>query len=204
MVFVIASGFARESIAAESCATTIGIDTTLANTTGGSVVGHSIGQSFVAVCTQIRSIAVWRHASQADSRIGMHLYIVEADSAGVPQVDRVVLDGATLVNPNGDGVHATEFRWEFDPPVVLPRPGVYAFFLRQNPCLGYFDVLATVPSVYPDGSGWESQRNEWRNCELRGPAMKLEHGDLVFEIAFGAGITPTRSRSWGRIKSIYR
>jgi hypothetical protein len=139
----------------------------------------------------------------------MHLYITETDSTGYPRLlppPAIVLDGPTVVHTDGDGVHPTPFHWEFDPPVVLPRPGTYVFFLAMDPCLVYFDVLSTGEDrgLYPDGILWLSGRTG--GCDLSGQyADAFPRADLIFKIEFcRSATTPVRPTSWGKLKVNYR
>ena len=184
---------------------TVGLDTTLANNYGGSAVGRSIGQSFHAPTRQLKSIAVWRAASQAKSVIGMDLHIFETDSAGTPRMDREVLDGPTIVRNDGDGIHDTEFRWTFDPPLELPAVGTYAFFLKQDPCLAYLDVIGRTgdPLAYPDGHAWSSQRGA--GCAfVPVPPEAHPDADLIFNAEFCVDAVPVQRRSWGQVRMTYR
>ena len=207
LVLFAMSGANTDVAASGSCdAISVGLDTTLANGYGGSNIGKSVGQSFFAPTPHLASITVWRAAVEFNFTIGMDLHIFETDSLETPQMDREVLDGPTIVHSDGDGVHDTEFRWTFDPPVELPAVGTYAFFLRQDPCLGYFDVIARGgdPMAYPDGHAWESQRGV--NCALVPFAAPSSYpdADLIFKAEFCVDAVPVRHSTWGRVKTIYR
>jgi hypothetical protein len=179
---------------------TIGLDPSQANTSGGAFLGHGIGQTFAARDTLIRSLTVWR--VEPTSTIGIHLYIVGTDSTGTPDATRIIQDGPTLSIP-GDGTYPVEFKWTFDPPVALPSPGEYAFFLFQDPCAIYFDVLGTTDSaLYADGQGWGTGRSD---CVMNGDLHTASGADVIFQIEFCHDVvTPTRKASWGKLKTIYR
>jgi len=185
------------------CATvTIGLEPSQAGNSGGAVLGDSPGQTFVAADTLMRSLTVWRVASQATNGIGMRLYITETDSTGFPELRRIVQNGPTIVHTDGDGVNPTPFHWAFDPPLALPKPGVYAFFLAQDPCLAHFDILTTAkgPGLYNGGNAWGSARG----CYLTGYPYAA-NGDLIFQIEFCSDeVSKTASSSWGKLKLIYR
>ena len=186
-------------------AISVGLDTTLARNSAGSAIGRSIGQSFFAPTRYLKSIAVWRVASQAQSVIGMDLHIFDTDSLGTPRMDREVLDGPTIVRNDGDGIHPTEFRWIFEPPLQLPEIGTYAFFLKQDPCLAYFDVISTGPNptAYPNGHLWLSQRGP--ACALVPiPPESIPLADIIFNAEFCEDAVPVQRRSWGQVKTIYR
>lgn len=184
----------------------IELDPSQAGGFGGSYLGRCVGQSFFAPETLVTSLTVWRAAIQAGSVIGMHLFLTEADSSGSPFLDRIVLDGPTVFNLGGDGVTPTPFTWTFDPPVVLPRVGYYAFFLCQDPCHVYFDVITTPEGVglYPDGIILQTGRSF--GCDLSsGYADEFPLADIIFRMEFCSDLpTPARPQSWGRLKQIYR
>ena len=194
--------------AAQTCATdTIGNDLSIANWNAGSLLGSTAAQSFIARDTLLQFLRVWRVASE-DSlwNIGIHLVITEADSNDIPLVRKpVVLNGPTLLIPNGDGVHPIEFKWTFDPPFALPHAGKYMFFLFQDPCAVYFDVLATHNyQVYSDGMLWASGRSGCSVASI-GSGSRIPQADLVFQIGFcKADAVPTRRHSWGELKILYR
>ena len=193
--------------AAPPCALdTVGLEISLANSSGGAFLGEAPGQTFMARDTLLRSLTVWRVAVQDTNLFGMRLYITETDSAGMPLTDRVVLDGPTIYNPYGDGVHPIPFEWVFDPPVALPRAGRYAFFLRMTPCvLGYFDVLGreSTEDLYPEGHYWRTARSF--GCVLLPRPSANPLADMIFRMEFcSAAVVPVLHRTWGGIKVIYR
>jgi hypothetical protein len=177
----------------------IGLDPSQANGSSGAVLGHGVGQTFAARDTLIHSLTVWR--VEPTSTIGVHLYIVGTDSTGRPDATKILQDGPTL-NIYGDGTYPVEFKWTFDPPVVLPSRGEYAFFLFQDPCAIYFDILATTPSLYPEGQVWGTGRSD---CVINGDLHTNPAGDDIFQIEFCRdAATPARKASWGILKTIYR
>jgi hypothetical protein len=186
----------------------VGIDTAFANNSAGDILGESVGQTFFAPETLLRSLTVWRVVEQTNLGIGIDPYIVEADSTGFPLTGHVIQHGPAMFVLHGDGVHPVQFTWEFDPPVRLPRRGTYAFFLQvpQSQCPGYFDVLGReddLENFYPEGQVWLSRRTD--ACTLRSNPDSFPNADLIFTIEF-CRETPTAVRhgSWGRIKSMYR
>ena len=160
----------------------IGLDTMLATNSAGSILGEPVIQTFLTPGPQtaIRSITVWRVASQAQNGYGIHLYIGKVDSTGFPIHRSPLLDGPTLTRV-GDGVHPTAFRFEFDPPFNLPRSGKYFFALV--PRGGYWDLLS-ARDAYPDGDMWGGSRT---CCSLIGyPTPLYRPADLIFTIEFCA------------------
>lgn len=186
-----------------------GLDTAQADTSVTAFLCRGFGQTFLATDTLIQAIRIWRppvppHIDAAPR----HLYITETftipgDPRVIPDVERILLDAGPVVNLVGDGTHAVEYRWVFDPPFALPRRGMF-----------FFDILASensswlIPAVttdpYPDGAAWETSRE--LNCRPGPPFGDTPpHLDLVFDIQFCAtGATPVLQKSWGRLKTIYR
>lgn len=191
---------------ADECSTSvIGVDVTHGQASEGDFLGHCVGQSFVTQDTLLRSLTVWRVPIQAGSLIGMKPYIKELDSLGVPRLDRTVYVGETLVNASNDTINPAMFRWEMDPPIALPHRGGYAFFLGQDPCLAYFDILAASHDVelYPQGTAWVTART--RACVPELTSIERRPTDLIFLLEFcRTGITGAKTHSWGQLKLLYR
>jgi hypothetical protein len=182
----------------------VGVDTSLADERVGAIDGEAPGETFVAADTLIRSVTVWRHPVEANNSTPMKLWITEVDSAGMPLIGQVVFEGPALSVPYGDGIHPIKVQYSFDPPVALPHRGRY-FFAIQELCLGYFDLLTTTVDAYPDGSAWRTGRSNFSDCILAFDVSRLIRPDLVFTIEFcNTRTTPTRTRSWGQIKVLYR
>jgi hypothetical protein len=196
--------------AAASCSTyTVGIDTSLATTSAGDILGEAVGESFFAQDTLLASLTVWRVASECAFGGGIKLFITRTDSTGAPQVGQIVLDGPTLYVTACDGVHPTAVQWNFDPPLVLPGRGEYAFFLQIPPeqCPGYYDFIGreAVPDAYPQGQTWLTSRTAFSGCGLRSPVLSYPASDIIFTIAFcPTSLVPTRDSSWGAVKIRYR
>jgi hypothetical protein len=193
---------------ADTCeVNTVAVDTSLASSTTrmGLRCGEAGGQVFVAVDTLIRSVAVWRDAVQTPYGGNLKLWITEADSAGVPQVDRKVLDGPVITVPFGDGIHHIKMEWTFDPPFALPRRGNY-FFAAQDWCRGHWGLLVSPADVYAGGKAWRSGITcfDEGGCYLWRPPNRLISDDLVLTIEFCQTSTPVLPVSWGRLKVIYR
>jgi hypothetical protein len=199
---VSAPGFAR-GLETPCARDTIGLDPSQAGNSAGAVLGDSPGQTFFAADTLILSLTVWRVPEEWNNGIGLRLYVTETDSTGRPDNFKVLQNGPTIVNRHGDGVNPTPFRWEFDPPLALPGPGTYAFFIAQDPCLVYFDLIGTSEGagLYPDGCLWTSGRG----CYLSGYPRPFCLADLIFQVEFCTDrITAIKTESWGTLKLIYR
>jgi hypothetical protein len=181
--------------AAPSCAaSTIGVDTSLANNSGGTLL-DSVGQTFLATDTLITSLTLWAVAG-GQTYSSVTAMIVATDANGVPTTQRLWVSPPLTVPGN----QAKAFTWTIDPPLALPRAGLYAWFI----CSTIMDLMVVTGSdPYPGGEMW------WAACRgACGPGCNthvVEGGDFVFNVTFCADhSTPARPPTWGRLKSIYR
>jgi hypothetical protein len=170
----------------------VGIDTTLGDGIGPVVIFGSIGQTFKTQDTLVTSLTVWR--------LPWGLYhllrprIVDTDSTGKP-IATTVWEGPAL-SLGDDPSGRTPYTWTFDPPLVLPHRGSFAWYV----CSGDINMLAALTDPYPDG-------NAWRECRgVCGPGCRnAQSYDLVFNITFCSDrATAARRQTWGQLKTIYR
>ena len=182
----------------------IGVDTSQATGLGGPILGEAEGEVFLASDTLISTITVWRIASEDTNYTGWHLFITTTDSTGAPAPDAILLDGPTIVNPYGDGIHIIPMRFSFSPPFALPRPGKYYFAIQADPCDGFFNMVFNDSNAYADGEFWRNGRTFFSGCHLRNYPEQFPSADLVFTIEFCDPTTPARPLTWGRLKSRYR
>ena len=190
------------SAAAADCSTrSIGVPTSMANGWVGVVFGHAAGQVFVAADTLVRSFTVWRTASQDTNYAGMKLYITEADSTGYPHATSVILNGPTVYNYFGDGIHPVPFEFVFDPPFSLPHKGLFCFAVQAVPCDATWNILSSNLNPYSGGHAWDFGRS---TCFLRTSPESYPLVDLAFEFKFCDSATPVHETTWGRLKTIYR
>ena len=189
-------------------ADTIGIGSSLADGSGGAVFGEAPGQTFYATDTLMTFLRAWRVAAEDSNVIGMRLHLMTTLQSGVPNLSNILVDGPTLVRRFGDGINPIEFMWRWDPPLVLPGRGLYAWFLTQDPCSGLWDILAKSDGAYYlQGDAWYTPRS---NCVIDPPTMqpRLRHfpnADFVFQVGFCRDATTSVRRSnWGALKMLYR
>jgi hypothetical protein len=143
---------------------------------------RGFGQVFLANDTLIHSISVWRPARPESDAYARRLFITEADSLGRPITLNVLLAGPSIVNKVGDGVHPVEYRFVFDPPFALPRPGKYFFDILADEFSAFY-ILATAKNSYPDGQAFLT--GPTADCSR--PATPHDRGpllDLVFTVEF--------------------
>ena len=181
-----------------------GLDTTFGNWSYSPIFGSDEAQSFWADDTVITALNVWRPAGNR-STIGATIYITEADSTGMPLYYGVYRAGPTVTVYDSDPPGGLiPMRFVFDPVVVLPARGEYAFFLQPEACWpgAAWYILSDLRDDYSRGSHWTTSR-ALSSCRLT-PALG-EAGDLIFEVEYCHDtVTATRKSSWGMLKARYR
>jgi hypothetical protein len=187
----------------------VGLDPAIWNASASTFLGEAVGQTFLARDTLISRLTVWRPPNLPNV-LGVHLFITGVDTTRNPprpNTGDILLDGPTLhVYDSDPPGQLVELSFVLDPPLSLPRPGLYAFFLQTEDCnQGEFDIIANSGNPYPYGIYWQTGRVS-SPCYLRGVAGGGDILDLIFDIEFCRPdqLTPVLKRSWGQIKSIYR
>ena len=183
---------------------TVGVDTSLATDQYTFVLGDAIGQIVVAPETLISSITFWRSAYIDTGYTGLHLYIVGTDSLGRPNTADVIANGPTVYNYYGSLGRPTPFRFEFNPPLALPRRGKYEVAMQSDPCDWVFYFIYSRKDVYPDGEVWWHDQTALSGYRLRINPEEFPAWDLVFQIEFCGPMTPTLPSTWGAVKDRYR
>ena len=186
----------------------IGLDTTQANTSRSPFLGKALGQSFEAEDTVITMITIWRWRGDR-SAVGAHLFVTAVDttlSPPRPDTRQVLLDGPTVLvydsSPPGNFV---QMDFVLNPPLILPRRGLYAWFLQADACNGgaVWNIAGNNADPYPFGNYWITGR-VISSCYLRDVSGGEIGTDLLFRIEYCVpSQTPTRRQSWGNLKLIY-
>jgi hypothetical protein len=134
----------------------------------------------------------------------MKFWITEVDSAGKPHTHLVVYEGPTISVVSSDTTKPTRIQYDFDPPISLPRPSQYCFWI-QEVCTGYADLQIDPSDDYPGGHLWQTYRSNFDGCILRDYPRSLVGADLAFEIVFcRVETTSARQDTWGSLKILYR
>jgi hypothetical protein len=181
----------------------VGVDSTAGTVSGELILGMAWGQSFVAADTVLLSATVWRIPSEAADPSPLKFWITEVDSSGTPHTHLVVYEGQTISVVAADTSRPTPIVYTFDPPVHLPRPGPYCFWV-QEVCTGYADLLIDPHDDYAGGSLWNTHRSDFDGCILRDFPRSLSSEDLAFRLEFCDAVVPVRRSSWGQVKARYR
>lgn len=196
--------------AADCTPVRVGLDPAIWNTFVGPINGRALGQTFFAPETLLSRLTVWRPPN-FPSVVGAHLFITGVDTTRTPPrpvTSEILLDGPTLTVYDSDPPgQLIAMRFVIDPPLALPRPGLYAFFLQPEDCNTgeVWNIIANNLNPYPYGIYWITGRTAFLPCFLRAVDGGSDNTDLLFDIEFcQAATTPVRSRTWGRLKTIYR
>jgi hypothetical protein len=198
------------AIASDCVRDTVGLPLALGNNERGTLLGGAIGQTFRAVDTVITRITVWRPANDVDW-VGTHLFVTTVETAETPPrpiTQGILQDGPSVYVHDDSANPGQPIRMDFviDPPLRLPSPGLYAFFLRRDGCdLGETRIVASTANPYPDGIYWVTGTVAYLSCYLRSVVGGGDNDDLIFEIEFCRdATTPMSRRTWGQVKILYR
>lgn len=187
-----------------------GQDTSHWNRSAGTFLGKALGQTFYAPDTLITRITAWRHPNNIGYEIGVRLFVTTVDTVNYdppkPITTGILQDGP-IVNVRDSDPPGLPIRMDFVlyPPLALPHPGTYAFFLQREGCdAGETRLIMKEPGDYAYGTFWITGRTSFLPCFLRSVDSWLNL-DLCFEVEFCRDTTtPVRGVSWGRVKVIYR
>ena len=181
------------------------LDPSIANTSRPADLGRAIGQTFLAEDTLIAGITVWLPPNFPSS-IGAHLYVTATDENGRPDVSQILLDGPTLhVGDSDPPGQFIEMPFVLNPPLVIPHPGTFAFFLRTEFCSpASWYIVANNTNPYPYGLYWLTGRVD-TVCRLRPVLGGEDNTDLLFDIEFcTTHVTSVHPGGWGTLKVRYR
>ena len=187
-----------------------GVDVSFYNNSIGDIFGEAIGQTFLAQDTVVTRLTVWRPPNNR-TVFGTHLWITAVDITRTPPrpiASQILLDGPTVyVNDSDPPGQLIEMAFVIDPPLHLPRPGMYAFFLQEPYCNQgeSFIIVNSDQNPYRHGDMWLTGRVSYP-CHLRAATYGGDPWDLIFDIEYCRPdqTTPARPSSWGQIKARYR
>ena len=152
---------------------TVGVDTSRSQGVIAVVRGSAAGQTFTTIDTLIRSITVWRWRDEDTTAAPMKLWITGTYEDGLPDLNNIILSGPALV-AFGDGVHPVKIQYVFDPPLALPGPGKYAFYIQIQPDCSFpyiVGLLAATTDDYPGGGAVGAYGNK---CDFGGRASYVD------------------------------
>jgi len=205
VILLAALGSAGVSDAAECTGlTTIGVDSSYADTSTTDFLCRGLSQGFYAEDTLITSLTVWVPPPNDYSTYPRILFIGGVRGNGTYDPAQSILGPDTLFHAVHDAVNPIPYRWDFDPPIALPHSGLYAFnMLACEFCRYDFSAVANDP--YPQGILCKSDPQF--DCYFPGEAHAcvLSNLDLCFRIEFCHDyLTDARKMTWGHLKMLYR
>ena len=182
------------------------LDTASWNVSRGTFLGRAVGQTFYAPETLLSRITLWRPPWA--NFLGAHLFVTEVDEGqNPPRPDsrKKLLDGPTIhVYDSDPPGQLVEMSFELDPPLALPRRGLYAFFIQTEYCdPGEIRFVADTLNPYKYGISWLTGR-ALTVCALAPVSGGEDNADFIFRLEFCDATTPVKRRSWGQVRSIYR
>jgi hypothetical protein len=138
---------------ADPCAPnrTAGVDISEWDDAAYGYFGRAVVQTFFAEDTLITAITVWRVATENNYFDGIYVYVGETDSTGMPLTDHILARGSTL-DKLGDGISPAAYRYEFSPPLAVPRGDTIAAYFVSEPCDNSFNLYMAKDTQYTGGS----------------------------------------------------
>ncbi|MGH7740939.1 MAG: hypothetical protein ACRENS_02835 [Candidatus Eiseniibacteriota bacterium] len=184
----------------------LGIDTVGANDFKDVFNSEGEGQVVNVQETQVTAFTVYLTAFANNSiPYFARLYVTNSDLNGRPVTSSVLYEGPIVQGPFGDGVHPLPWTFDISPPLTLSHPGLYYFNVTEGSCfIGTFWLLADTTNRYADGGEWRTGRS---TCDINPGSIAgplYPRTDLIFDVETCSSVTPTRTRSWGTLKILYR
>jgi hypothetical protein len=151
---LVCSPFLCTCSSADACTPghTAGVDLSNWNEWAFGYDGRAVVQTFFAEDTIISAMTVWRSYGEYGSYNGIHLMLGATDSTGMPVTAQILFDGPVL-KVVGGGVNPVEYRYEFNPPIVVPRRDTFAVYFISNPCGDTFNLYRLLTCTRVGHSG---------------------------------------------------
>jgi hypothetical protein len=180
------------------------IDTVGADSLTPVFNGRGQGEVVALSETLVTAFTVYRYPHADSLPFFARLFVTDVDSTGKPEITSVEYAGPLLSMPFGDGLHPVPFKFSIDPPLALPRRGMYFFDVCEENCFGFTWLLMDSRNPYPQGAKWQTVAVA---CDPSHPgplAQPFYSGlDLAFDVSTCASSTPLRRWSWGELKIRY-
>jgi hypothetical protein len=187
----------------------VAIDTAFADTVLPVIDSRGYGQVIATNDTLVSEVTFWKAAQPDTTPTPAILYITDADSIGTPNIIDVIYTSSVVTGGFGDGIHPIPLTFSFDPPIALPRRGLYFFDLNEQNlqfgmCIGTVRLLGARGNPYANGGAWKTGTSF---CDGSGPgglaAPFVANLDLAMDVTFCDTSVPTRRRTWGEVKLMY-
>jgi hypothetical protein len=204
MTIVSLAVHATAALGAPCQPTTLSVDVALADTAAFAFQCRGMAQTFVAPDTLIAAITVWRPPSDFLDYRARDLYVLGTFPGGDPDPSDLLYGPTSVSNLSSDTLNALPYRFAFDPPLALPHRGVFAFVVQAGDAESWL-LSASNNDPYPAGVACTT--GPVFACARPGAATCYEAPwlDLCFSIEFCNTVAVgTISRSWGKLKILYR
>jgi hypothetical protein len=185
-------------------ADSVGVGIEQANASDAAWDGRALGQTFVALDSELVAITIWRSASPLTANIDpMRLYVCGVDSLGFPDSRNILADGPTIICPCQSDT-PTPVRFVLQHPLSVVPGRQYSFAIKDvsSDCFGIFSARIDTLNDYANGTGFEF--NSPVGCVGLGfPTFELKGADLIFSAEFCLGAVAARRTTWGQVKAAY-
>ena len=177
-----------------------------ANTTTPVYFGRAADQVFLAEGRNITSITVWKSPTSGSLQtlVGIYVCATETLDTGTRSLaTRGILRTGPVLEYSVAHDAPVPLVFEFDPPIVLPHGGNFAFAIRdEKDCFGILALEAAPVDSYKGGDLWTT--GPLASCAYGAfPGFPVAAADLCFEIEYCDEVG-ARSASWGVIRALYR
>lgn len=181
----------------------IGVEPARSDSVAYSYVCRGQAQVFDAADTLINAITVWGPPRVDPDYEPRYLFVLETRD-GRPSSFGWIYGPRILTNLTVDAVNPIEYRFDFDPPLVLPHLGKFALDVQARD-FSVFGTLAATGDPYPGGQ--LCRTGPVYGCDIPGTAIcqGFETLDLCFKVEFCTdAATAVKRKRWGDLKLLYR
>jgi hypothetical protein len=182
----------------------LGPDSSLGNSGLSAFLGRAWGETFVAKESLVTAISIWR-LPHTIAMTPVQLFVTSVDVAGRP-IATDILYASPVMAGTDSASYPIRIAFPINPPLQLSPGNTYFFAAKDAYCQANTWILSDTTDAYADGRAWEtfpafdcSGLGQPHAGNPAGPLL-----DLQFQIEFCSEVTPTRSSSWSKLKSIYR
>jgi hypothetical protein len=182
----------------------IGVEPSAGDTLVPAFVCRGQEQTFYTADTILTAITVWNQPRNYLDMLPRRLFVI-GTLGGLPNQADIIYGPRDLVVTMADSINPVPYRYEFDPPILLPAVGTYAFVIMTDRELASFTVLADPRNPYEEGL--DCEMGPVVGCVAPGTERCSTHPefDLCFRAEFCRDIVIDVQRSsWGRLKLLYR
>ena len=204
IVSVLGALFTNEGAMGDCKIAAIGVDPAPGVTLVPAFVCRGQEQTFYTADTILTAITVWNPPRNYTDVLPRRLFVI-GTLGGLPNHADIIYGPRDLVVEKADSINPVPYRYDFDPPILLPSVGMYAFVIMTDRELAAFNILADPRNPYAEGQ--DCEMGPVYGCVAPGTERCYAHPefDLCFRAEFCQDVgVEAQSRSWGRLKLRYR